>query len=91
MAKTISIELPDSLTRLYRSEKELTKEMKEALVLDLVRKHKITWRQGAQFLGMSYKEFLHFLYENKVPVFDYTPEELDEDLETLRKLKEKIK
>lgn len=86
MAKTLSIELPESLIRLYKSEKELTKEMKEALVLDLVRKHRITWRKGAEFLGMEYREFLDFMSKNGVPIFDYEPGELEKEVKLLEKL-----
>lgn len=88
MAKTICLQLPESLTRLWKSEKELTKDMKESLALELVRKHKITFRQGAELLGKSYKDFLDFMFQNEVPVFDYEPGWLEKELETSRKLGE---
>ena len=91
MGKTVTLELPESLAKHWKSEEDLTQDMKEALVLDLIRKQRITWRQGAQFLNKSYKGFLHFMFENEVPVLDCTPEELDDDLETLKKLRERAR
>jgi hypothetical protein len=86
MGKSVTLELPDSFVKPWKSDKDLGQEMREALVLDLVRKHKITWRQGAQFLGKRYKEFLRFMSENDVPVFDYEPGWLAKELETSRRL-----
>jgi len=54
--------------------------------LDLVRKHKISFRQGAKLLGTEYWDFLDFMSERGVPVIDYPPEDLDRELEALRKL-----
>ncbi len=86
MGKTICIELPKSITQLWKSEKELTREMKESFVLDLIRKHKISFRQGAKLLRMEYWDFLEFMSERGVPVIDYPPEDLDRELEALRNL-----
>ena len=49
-------------------------------------KHKISFRQGAKLLGMEYWDFLDFMSERGVPVIDYPPEDLDRELEALRKL-----
>ena len=86
MGKTFCIELPESITHLWKSEKELTREMKEALTLELVRKHRISFRQGAKLLEMEYWDFLEFMSERGVPVIDYPPEDLDRELEDLRNL-----
>jgi hypothetical protein len=91
VSKTVTLELPEFLAKHWKSDEELTQEMKEAFVLDSIRKQRITWRQGAQFLNKSYKGFLHFMFENNVPVLDCTLEELDDDLETLKRLRERAR
>jgi len=91
MPKTVSLQLPEALVELWESLKEkepIEQDLKEQMVLALLRKHRITIRKGAELLGMNYQDFLEFMAENDVPLFDYSPGELEKDVETLRKLRE---
>ncbi|TES92187.1 MAG: hypothetical protein E3J87_05985 [Candidatus Cloacimonadota bacterium] len=88
MGKTISIELPESLTRLWKSDEELTKEMKESLILELVRKHKLSFREGAKLLDIVYQDFLDLMSEHDVPMVDYEPGELKEEVKTIDRIME---
>lgn len=88
MAKTLSLELPEDLIKHWRSERALKQRTKEVLVLDLVREHKISFRQGAKLLGMEYWDFLDFMSERGVSVIDYPIGAVKKDIANLRKFKE---
>jgi len=84
--KVIEITLPDEIVKLLGSEEEAKRGAKEALVLDLVRRGKISKGKAAELLGLSLWEFPEFLARYRIPWFDYTAEDLQKDLERLREL-----
>jgi predicted HTH domain antitoxin len=61
-----------------------TKEAKEALVLDLVRRDKISRSKAAELLKLNLWDLPGLLARYKLPWFDYTMKELDADLKKLR-------
>jgi len=65
------------------------KKITEASVLTLVGEHKITASKGAQLLGMSVWDFHDLMHQHGVTLWDDTPEELEEDLEDLRRIRKK--
>ncbi|MBI1928071.1 UPF0175 family protein [Candidatus Poribacteria bacterium] len=65
------------------------KKITEASVLTLVGEHKITASKGAQLLGMSVWDFHDWMHQHGVTLWDDTPEELEEDLEDLRRIRKK--
>ena len=74
-------ELPESLLGQVVPEKaRLAEEVKCAAVLDWVRMHKISWRKGAELLGMSYRDFLTVMAEHKVPTLDYEEGWIEKEL-----------
>ena len=91
MGKTVTLELPEDLVKHWESEEDLSREMKETLVLELVRKHELSFREGARFLDMHYQDFLDLMSEHDVPMIDLEPRELKEELESLGKLMESKK
>ncbi len=87
MAHTIHFEwdLPPTLVDLVlKNEGSLAEECKRAAVLDWVRMQKVSWRKGAELLGMSYREFVLLLSEHKIPLADYPDGWLAKELDTLR-------
>jgi predicted HTH domain antitoxin len=88
MARTIHFEweLPDTLLDVVLKDAgSLVDECKRAAVFDWVRMQRISWRKGAELLGISYRDFLRLLAEHKVPLADYTEDWLDKELDTLRR------
>ena len=67
------------------------KKITEAVVLSLFREEKITVSRGAELLGIPIQDFIDLLNQNGLPLDDVTPEEIEEDLRTLRKLRGKYK
>lgn len=89
MSRTISIDIPNELIELLGSEDEIIREAKQALVLDLVRKGKISKAKAAEILNINLWDMPEFLSRYKIPWFDYSKEQLEKDLEILRKFEKK--
>lgn len=91
MKETLTLHVPKSLADLWKALKQkkipVEEDLKEEMVLALVRKHRITASRGAELLGMHYQEFLDLMAENEVPFFDYELGEVKKDVETLKKLR----
>ena len=84
--KIIEIAVPEEIIALLGSEDSARKEAKEAFVLDLVRRGKISKGKAAELLGMSLWDLPELVAQYQIPWFSYHPEELEKDLDTLRKL-----
>jgi len=65
----------------------LEESLKKMIVLELVRKGRLSSGKAAELLGMSRWEFMDLMTEYNVPMTDLTSEELDEQLEILRNIK----
>jgi predicted HTH domain antitoxin len=84
IVKAVKIELPAELVRLLGSEETAQREAKVALVLDLVRRGKLSRAKAAELLEMSLWDFPALLAQYRIPWFDYSPEDLQRDLQALR-------
>ena len=82
--KTLKLEVPDEVVKLLGSIDAATKEAKEALVLDLVRRDKISRSKAAELLKLNLWDLPGLLARYKLPWFDYTKEELEADLKNLQ-------
>lgn len=82
--KTLKLEVPDEVVKLLGSVDAATKEAKEALVLDLVRRDKISRSKAAELLKLNLWDLPGLLARYKLPWFDYSKKELDADLKKLR-------
>jgi len=82
--KSVTIELPAELVELLRSEEEAKREAKLALVLDLVRRGRVSRAKAAELLGISLQDFPSLLTEYRIPWFHYSSEDLRRDLDALR-------
>lgn len=74
-------ELPKSLLGLIaQDEAKVAEGVKRAAVLEWVRMKKISWRKGAELVGMTYRDFLSLRAEHKIPTLDYTGGWLEKEL-----------
>lgn len=93
MARKIHFEweLPDEVftEKLWKDEKEAVSEIKKSAILDLVRRKKLSWRRGAELLGITYREFLALMGEHKIPAFDYEEGWLEKEMAHLQTPPEK--
>jgi predicted HTH domain antitoxin len=82
--KTVTLQLPAELLELLGSEEEAKREAKVALVFDLVRRGRLSRAKAAELLEMPLTELPALLAEYGIPWFDYSIEDLERDLESLR-------
>lgn len=82
--KGFTVELPPELVELLGSEEEAKRDAKVAVVLDLVRRGRVSRQRAAELLGLSLWDLPALLAEYRMPWFDYSPEDLEQDLQTLR-------
>jgi len=72
------------LVQLLGSEEEAKREAKVALVLDCVRQGKLSRVKAAELLDLPLRDLPGFLAQYRIPWFDYSAEDLQRDLRTLR-------
>ena len=79
--KTVSVEVPDHALEMFGGdETRFSREMYEAAIVKWYDEGRISSGKSAEFLGISRAAFLDLLFRHKVTPFQYTPEELAEDL-----------
>jgi predicted HTH domain antitoxin len=73
----LTVELPKEVVVLTgHEEKDLPHALKQLLALELVRQGALTYSKAAELLGVGQGEFISFLGEHKVSIFQYSPDEL---------------
>lgn len=82
--KALTLELPAELLDLLGSEEEAKREAKVALVFDLVRRGRLSRAKAAELLEVPLADLPGLLAQYRIPWFDYSPEDLQRDLQALR-------
>ena len=80
----VTIDLPAELLALLGSEEEAKRGAKVALILDLVRRGKLSRAKAAELLQMPLWDLPGLLAQYRIPWFDYSPQDLQRDLQALR-------
>ena len=81
----MSVEIPKDLARLLRiREKDLPKKVKETLGVELYREGIISIGKAAEIAELSKWEMFEILAMKKISL-QYYPEDLEEDIRTLRR------
>jgi predicted HTH domain antitoxin len=82
MAKRVhlDVELPDELFAELRKE-EIETKAKEALVMELLREHRLSQGKAAEILGISRHELFNLMTSHCVPVIDLDTEDLRNELQ----------
>ena len=86
--KIIEISVPEEIINLLGSEEAVRKEAHEAFVFDLVRRGKISKGKAAELLDISLWDLSDLIGQYQIPWFSYSPDDLEKDLETLRKFQQ---
>ena len=81
MSKRVNLEfdVPDAVADELQNE-DLTAKVKESLVMELLREHRISQGKAAEILGLHRGDLFQLMTKYQVSVVDLTPEELDEEL-----------
>lgn len=82
--KTISIELPESIfSALRKDPNEFTQELRIVAAVKWYEIGQITQGQAAEIAGVTRGEFINILARYQVSPFQYTPEEIESEIESL--------
>ncbi|MBI2999649.1 MAG: UPF0175 family protein [Deltaproteobacteria bacterium] len=76
----LDFELPDELFTQLREE-EIETKVKESLVMELLREHRLSQGKAAELLGLNRDELFDLMAKYRIPVIDLTPEELKSELQ----------
>jgi len=82
--KGFTVELPGELLELLGSEEEAKRDAKIAVVLDLVRRSRLSRAKAAELLGLTLWDLPPLLAQYRIPWFDYSPDDVERDLEVMR-------
>ena len=83
--KTITLELPEDVLELIGSPESVAGNVRESLVLDLLREAKITQGEAALLLGVTRYDILEFMGRDSIPSGPLTAEEMREEIENARR------
>jgi len=76
----LDFELPDELFTQLREE-EIETKVKESLVMELLREHRLSQGKAAELLGLDRDKLFDLMAKYRIPVIDLTPEELKSELQ----------
>ncbi len=76
----LDFELPDELFTQLREE-EIETKVKESLVMELLREHRLSQGKAAELLGLDRDKLFDLMAKYQIPVIDLTPEELKSELQ----------
>jgi predicted HTH domain antitoxin len=78
-----TVALDDELAALIEGEKPLDEATREALVLDLFRRRKVSTGKACELLGLDREDFVHRAAELGIPVYLTTEKEWEADMAAL--------
>ncbi|MCD6209599.1 MAG: UPF0175 family protein [Methanophagales archaeon] len=82
----ISIDVPKDLIHVLKvRERELPKVLREIIAVNLYKEGLISLGKASEIAGVSRWEMFDILAAKKIPL-QYYPEDLEEDIETLKKV-----
>ena len=76
----LDFELPDELFTQLREE-EIETKVKESLVMELLREHRLSQGKAAELLGLDRDKLFDLMAKYRIPVIDLTSEELKSELQ----------
>lgn len=83
----LEIEIPEEiLLNLKQSGEEFKKEMKLIMATDLYKKGKLSLGKAAELSGFSKIGFIDMLNYRGEPIFDYTEDEIESEIQNIRRL-----
>jgi len=78
---TLVFDLPREVIPLTGGrERDLPQTLKKLLALELLRQGTVTYGKAAELLGIGQAEFISFLGEHQVSIFQFAPDELRQEV-----------
>lgn len=88
--KQVVLEFPVEFPEEDLRDKEVVRKGKEAMVLELFQKGRISSGYAADLLGLCLADFMDILKQKKIPFSHYAKEDLRKDLEAAMRYKKEI-
>ena len=89
---TIKVEFPkQTFLHWGRSKEEIEQDVKKATALELFRDKRLSFGKAADLAGMPLSDFMDLTREHKIPLTDYSLEELEEEIKSSKTTAEKLK
>ena len=83
---TLNLEIPKGIMYALNQEKtEFISKMKLFTAVEYYREHKLSLGKAAELAGMKKTDFMFYLGSIGEPVINYSPDELDKELERFDK------
>lgn len=78
---TFVLDLPKEVVPLTGGrERDLPQTLKKLLALELVRQGAVTYGKAAELLGIGQAEFIAYMAEHQVSIFQFAPDELRQEV-----------
>ncbi|MEW6095405.1 MAG: UPF0175 family protein [bacterium] len=78
-AVRLEVDFPkDVFFSFKKSKKEVERELRQACALELLRERKLSFGKAAELAGIPLSDFMDITRENKIPLREYSEEELKE-------------
>ena len=90
MAHSIEVHLPKEMLETFESA-DLSAKAKEALLMTLVREHRVSQGKAAELLGVSRYQLADLMAKHHVPAFDYSDDELAREMRAANRLAGQLK
>jgi predicted HTH domain antitoxin len=78
--------MPDQVVDRYGGEASAAVRISKAAVMELLREGELTSGEAAEALNMTRRRILEIMAERNIPVANYDPVELQEELQTLQRI-----
>lgn len=83
---SVHFEIPDEiLYALNENITEFTSQVRLFTALQLFKRHKLSLGKAADLAGMDKEQFMVEMDRHEIPLIDYDPDELDEELKRFDK------
>ena len=76
----MELDLPDEVVEALAGE-DMSAKLREALVMNLVREHRVSQGKAAEILGISREDLFLLMSKHQVPVIDLSIDELQSELD----------
>jgi len=84
MSRRLVLEFPEGVQEKDLQDDDVLLKAKEAAVMELLRKGKISQGKAAELLDINRHDLLELMAMHNIPVFEATPEELKEGHDNLK-------
>jgi len=83
--KEISLQVPEELLESLGGAEKVQRRALESLLLSLIEEGEVTPSYAAEVLGISYRKMLQVMAERHVPLVNYDPDDLTQEVKALDK------